>query len=365
MPIRKKKTSLILSVFAVFLVFLFALSPMTKAAAKQVLVVQIDNQTTVTLVKDLSGLKISDSLLCVSADYINQYYSGSKSKYYADKAKVAQYRTDEMQYTLLNDEIMDAQSSLNNINQRIASLEKTAAYLDSLKNLNGLTLYGIPAGHSEIKEFEYASNIAMKCLRPAAGGDRVETVGNLTGDYLSWFNIAPADQISVLKKFDRENRIMSQKIIKEIADNGKIGKGTIISLIGKMSDMRDTMAANAISITADEIKYYPTPQSLSVNNSFSINYNLDKNGKPQHHPIPGFLKLILSIAGVKDSSVVDASLSLGDITYSEVWLPEQTILKGMREDNAKQIKRFKKLQTQFQAIIAQLQNKLDIVKKSL
>ncbi len=347
-----------LFVATVFFVFHTAIAQTTV-----VRVIQVPNQPQAHIEKDLSDVKISLLDACPTKNELTTYYNGNIEAYKSAKLKAVQCIDGYQRATLLSAKIADIQTSLNEINQRISSLEKTSVYLNSLKDLNGLAFLAIPSGKVETKRHEYAKDIAMQCVTTNATGlKNTGVVGNLTSDGLSWFNTLPDSQSVLAETVKAENLVIVAKIKKEIEDKGKISTGTIIDIANKSAELQKLMAKDFIPITvADfqsnyaQLMKLAKPPVLTVN----IGYNIDDRGEKILHEIPtAALRLLAKLRYGITGPLVDATLGLAGVVYPVTWLPEQKMLTELRATTTNHITRLKKLRDQFQDILGSLQKKL-------
>lgn len=312
-----------------------------------------------------STAEVVSLLSCQSKEYIDRYYSGSNSAYLAAEQKKGQCWTGYAQATVFLAKIADTQTSIAEIDKRLASLDKTMTYFNSLKDLDGLAVIMIPAGKPETKQHQGAKDIATMCLKDATNNTTEVgvPVGTSAFDNLSVFNNFPNDQLASLAELRKQNAELSAKIAADIAKDGKIGKGTIMSIANQAMRTQKIMESNFIPITVDDFeKNYRDVLIRKAFERMSINYTLnDANGKILHN-IPAFFSLFAKLAGVS-GPLVEGKMSIGDYGY-DTWMPESKMMKDIREATAQHIVRSKKLREQFQKILDSLELKLKALKDS-
>jgi len=92
---------------------------------------------------------------------------------------------------------------------------------------------------------------------------------------------------------------------------------------------------------------------------FAINYILDANGKKQESEIPKFAQKLME---GDDKVAVKVNLTLGNVTYSEVELPEGIILASMQNAAFEHIKRLRTVRSDLQKNLDKLNQSLKDLK---
>jgi hypothetical protein len=367
---------------AIALLSLVVMPVFSKAAGSPVLVIRNGDNTSVKIATDLSALKISSVEMCISPERLKQYYDGSAKKYAAIQANLAKCDSKVMQTTTLNSELSDLEASRIVIDQRLKSLGLTAKYLSSLKSLNGINLNGIPAGTIENNAYKFASDITMKCLYKTSpntdvpselkafadgigASGSVGAVGNLSIDNIPWFNSAPESQLVAMVKFTKELEILNGQIENEIAANGgKMSMKMAMSFGSRLGALTEVIAKDTIMISPEDKENYESVfmsmrKDRNINSGFGVGYNLDaNNNKKPDHELSGALAFLASTMGVTDKSFVDTTVTFGNVTFPEVWLPESTMLTSLKNDNTAHIERLNKLRSKLAKVADQLKTKL-------
>ncbi|MFA6295681.1 MAG: hypothetical protein WC666_04710 [Candidatus Paceibacterota bacterium] len=345
---RRSSCKFVITVFSLLSVCLI---PSITNAQRVIINKLEDNSVGIELNKDLSNVTIRPLEEGYTSDYLKRYPTTIESQ-----TKYAQCLSGYVSAARFEGEIADLETSIAEVDLRITSLNKTINYLKLKKDINGLKLYGVPAGEVENRKYEWAREIAMKCL--IAKGSNVKSikaVGSLTNDIISVFNSIPKKQTDLLAKLRKENETTDIALKKEIKESGSLSKWTIINLGLKMKNISSDMAKNVISIVPDDVGNYPILKDSGDDSLFAINYILDANGKKQESEIPKFARALME---GDDKVAVKVNLTLGNVTYSEVELPEGIILTSMRNAAFEHVKRLR-------TVRSDLQKNLDKLNKSL
>ena len=303
---------------------------------------------------------------CASPEELNRYYDGSAEKYETEHAKYAQCINGYTQARLLSEKIASVRGSLSEIDQRLIFLKHTSEYLNSLKELDGLALYGIPAGMVETMRHEYARDIAMKCaVTPPDSSKSLWSVGTLTSDGLPWFNGLPAEQVALIRKAEADNQAIMAQLQKEMKEKGKISISTAMDVAKKAAEMQKLMAGSLMPIIRGDVPANFLAMKPPPVFPLSVAYNRDKSGRPILHEIPSAVlrataKFLFDVSG----PLTDANLSVAGISFNGTWLPEQKMFKELRGAVAKHIQRLTQLRQQFQNILVPLEQKLRALERS-
>ena len=314
----------------------------------------------------LPTVSVSRASSCASPEELNRYFDGSPEKYEAALAKNAQCLNGYTQAGLLNGKISSVRGSISEIDQRLVWLKNTMTYLSSLKDLNGLALFGIPAGMVETMRYEYAKDIAMKCAVTAANSSKsLWAVGTLTSDGSPWFNPMPAEQIALIRKAETDNQAIMSVLEKEKKEKNKVSTKTLMDVAKKAAEMQKLMAGSLIPVTSEDVPASSLRMKPPPVLSLSVVYNVDKSGKPILHEISsGARRMAAQFLFDVSGPLVDVNLSVGDVNFNGTWLPEQKMFKELRGAVSKHIQRLTQLRQQFQTILAPLEQKLRALEKN-
>ncbi len=329
-----------------------------------------------TVIPDSTSVEPLSS--CVSAEYLKSYYSGSVAAYEAAEAKKAVCMAGYMAATVLTEKIDDIRAGLSEINLRLASLQKTRAYLKnfSAENLNGLRLAAIPAGADELKQYKKAAPIAMQCLKDSASGvtERSTAVGDLTSETQNIFNPIPAIAIQKLE----ETRAINTRI-KLLLDKIDIGisAGLVVTKHGKeqmalvgsalslLLKNQEIAAAHAIPITVDDLsENYQALRSSGYYTSMSMKWVPGLLSKRKTNKMTALRDELLQIV----KQYVPPDKLPGLITHMSIqldgmaatgWLSENDLYNELQKSVSNGIMRYQQLKIAHGAALKKMQDELN------
>lgn len=356
MPFRK------IYIFLLFLIIcILGISLNVRAneqVSSKVKVIQASfGEAIVTVEKISPQIKVLPVLSCKGPDFAKAY-----PNYSSTLDKRAKCMTGYTEASLIKDKKSDSSISIGLIDTRLNSLRKTIAYLNNLKDLDGLSLVALPAGFVDNIKHDTAKKISMQCL---SSGNTIEdevAVGDYAAEDGQVFAEISPEQLAIIAKVRTDNRNIQKKIQDERARTGKISKGTIINLAMQSLELKKLMEKNFIPILIeDQKKDY---KNMVANNDYlglNISYKLDQNNKRVTHSIPFFIKPVASMAGIS-GPLVDADLSIDEVTFT-TQLPDATMLKEFKESALKHIERLEGLKDQFVNSDNSLNKKLQQLEK--
>lgn len=307
---------------------------------------------------------------CLSPQFIETYLPTQTKydAYVATQNKQAQCTSGYARAAVLLSQYTDAANSVVAINTRIASLQKVSAYLDNLKDINGLSLRAIPAGDIADSRYQTAVNISMQCLKDSAGNIIVPSVavGDEQSGTAQVFREISETQSALFETLSRENAEMKAQSI----DKTKKVIDKALDLALFFTDVIQKVAQDFMPVLPGDLEQ--TYQALSKNNSYlslDISFFL-KSGKVQtsdqvaqmekykglleFRPFKGKQQIdriakltsLLSKPTLKDP-FVGVDLKLDGVIYSDVWMPEMTVFSDIKDATANHLKRYEALKTQF------------------
>lgn len=367
----------LLSLFSVFL----ASNVSGQSAVVKAKVIPVNGGPLISIEPIPLEIKNTPFTTCLTPQFIETYLQtqAKYDAYVAKQNKQAQCASGYARATVLLSQYTDAANSVVSVDTRIASLKKVSAYLESLKDVNGLSLRAIPAGNIADNPYPTVVGISMQCLKDSAGNIIVPSVA--VGDEQSAgaqvFREVSDGQSALLEQVRKDNSELKAKADQAKAGKKKAGKkkkadaGESVDLGFFVLDVVGKVAKDFIPILPEDLEQ--SYVAFSKNNSYlslGLSFFL-KDGKVQRNNEIAWLKAymiglelipfkgpvmkshiqktekLLSHPTLKDP-FVEVDLKLDQITYDDVEVPETTVFSDIKAATANHLKRYEALKTQFE-----------------
>lgn len=374
-------------IFFVLVSVIFTSSVSGQDATRKVKVIPVDGGPSVLVESIPPDTKSYPVISCLDQTFKDTYL-GTKEKYEAFlvlKSKEATCAQGYAQAAMLSAKYVDASNSVVAITTRIASLQKVSAYLDSLKDINGLSLRAIPAGDIADTSHATAVNISVQCLKDSTGNIIASSVA--VGDEQSAsgqiFREVSREQSALFEELRRENAELKEQSVdktKKVIDKGmdlglffldvvqKVAKDFIPVLPEDLEQMYHALSKNHSYLSLD-ISFFLKNGKVQKSNELGKMEGYKGlleirpfKGKQQIDRIAKLTKL-LSHPTLKDP-FVGVDLKLDEIIYSDVWVPEMTVSSDIKAATANHLKRYEDLKTKFEKARDGFKAELDTLKKN-